>query len=173
MFRIALQILSKLYPLKTIRFLFIVISFHSFGQQIHHQTNASLGSIVSVPSVGLIKQTIGQQSVIGNYVGENIFVGQGFLQGNFAKKAISLTTIEVLTYPNPFVSTLNFQFSAAITTPIDIKLYDVVGRVVYSAKTSIENNVLSIDNLALPDGSYIISLKAQNLNYTTSLIKSK
>jgi hypothetical protein len=44
---------------------------------------------------------------------------------------------------------------------------------VYTAKTSIENNVLSIDNLALPNGSYIISLKAQNLNYTTSLIKSK
>lgn len=159
--------------MKTIHLLFIVISFHSFGQQIHHQTNAAQGAIVSIPSVGLIKQTIGQQSVIGNYIGDNIFVGQGFLQGNFAKKAISATSIEVLTYPNPFVSTLNFQFSAAITTPIDIKLYDVVGRVVFTAKTSIENNVLSIDNLALPNGSYIISLKAQNLNYTTSLIKSK
>jgi hypothetical protein len=163
----------KKQPLKTFQLLFIVISFHSFGQQIHHQTNAAQGAIVSVPSVGLIKQTIGQQSVIGNYVGDNIFVGQGFLQGNFTKKAISTTSIEVLTYPNPFVSTLNFQFSAAITTPIDIKLYDVVGRVVYTAKTSVENNVLSIDNLALPNGSYIISLKAQNLNYTTSLIKSK
>ncbi len=159
--------------MKTIRFLFLALSFHSYGQQIHHQTNASLGSIVSVPSVGLIKQTIGQQSVIGNFTADNIFVGQGFLQGNFAKKAISSTSIEVLTYPNPFVSTMNFQFSAAIATPIDIKLYDVVGRVVYTAKTSIENNVLSIDHLVLPDGSYIISLKAQNLNYTTSLIKSK
>lgn len=159
--------------MKTIQLLFLVISFHSFGQQIHHHTNASLGSIVSVPTVGLIKQTIGQQSVIGNFVGENIFVSQGFLQGNFAKKAISSTSIEVLTYPNPFVSTLNFQFSAAISTPIDINLYDVVGRVVYTAITSIENNLLIIDNLALPDGSYIISLKAQNLNYTTSLIKSK
>lgn len=159
--------------MKTLQLLFIVISFHSFGQQIHHQTYAAQGAIVSLPSVGLIKQTIGQQSVIGNYVGDNIFVGQGFLQGNFAKKSISLTSIEVLAYPNPFVSSINFQFSAAITTPIDIKLYDVVGRVVYAAKTSIENNLLSIDNLALPDGSYIISLKAQNLNYTTSLIKSK
>ena len=159
--------------MKTLQLLFIVISFHSFGQQIHHQTYAAQGAIVSLSSVGLIKQTIGQQSVIGNYVGDNIFVGQGFLQGNFAKKSISLTSIEVLAYPNPFVSSINFQFSAAITTPIDIKLYDVVGRVVYAAKTSIENNILSIDNLALPDGSYIISLKAQNLNYTTSLIKSK
>ena len=159
--------------MKTIQLLFIVISFHSFGQQIHHQTNAAQGAIVSIPSVGLIKQTIGQQSVIGNYVGDNIFVGQGFLQGNFAKTAISATSIEVLTYPNPFVSTLNFQFSTNITTPIDIKLYDVVGRVVYAAKTSIENNLLSIENLALPNGSYIITLKAQNLNYTTSLIKSK
>jgi hypothetical protein len=163
----------KKQPLKTLQLLFIVISFHSFGQQIHHQTYAAQGAIVSLPSVGLIKQTIGQQSVIGNYVGDNIFVGQGFLQGNFAKKSISLTSIEVLAYPNPFVSSINFQFSAAITTPIDIKLYDVVGRVVYTAKTSIENNLLSIENLALPDGSYIISLKAQNLNYTTSLIKSK
>ncbi len=159
--------------MKTIHLLFIVISFHSFGQKIHHQTYASLGSIISVPSIGLFKQSIGQQSVIGNYVGDNIFVGQGFLQGNFAKKSISLTSIEVLAYPNPFITSINFKFSAAITTPIDIKLYDVVGRVVYTAKTSIENNILSIDNLALPDGSYIISLKAQNLNYTTSLIKSK
>ena len=159
--------------MKTIHLLFIVISFHSFGQKIHHQTNASLGSIISVPSIGLFKQSIGQQSVIGNYVGDNIFVGQGFLQGNFAKKSISLTSIEVLAYPNPFITSINFKFSAAVTTPIDIKLYDVVGRVVYTAKTSIENNILSIDNLALPDGSYIISLKAQNLNYTTSLIKSK
>ena len=163
----------KKQPLKTIQLLFILFSFHSFGQQIHHQTNAAQGAIVSIPSVGLIKQTIGQQSVIGNYIGDNIFVGQGFLQGNFAKKSISATSIEVLTYPNPFVSTLNFQFSTNITTPIDIKLYDVVGRVVYAAKTSIENNLLIIENLALPNGSYIISLKAQNLNYTTSLIKSK
>lgn len=159
--------------MKTIQLLFIVISFHSFGQQIHHQMYAAQGAIVPIPSVGLIKQTIGQQSVIGNYSGDNIFVGQGFLQGNFIKKSISTTSIEVLTYPNPFVSTMNFQFSAIITTPIDIKLFDVVGRVVYAAKTSIENNFLSIDNLALPDGSYIISLKAQNLNYTTTLIKSK
>ena len=163
----------KKQPLKTLQLLFIVTSFHSFGQKIHHQTYASLGSIISVPSIGLFKQSIGQQSVIGNYVGDNIFVGQGFLQGNFAKKSISLTSIEVLAYPNPFITSINFKFSAAVTTPIDIKLYDVVGRVVYTAKTSIENNILSIDNLALPDGSYIISLKAQNLNYTTSLIKSK
>lgn len=153
--------------------LFLVLSFRLLSQQIHHQTNSAQGAIVSLTSVGLIKQTIGQQSVIGNFVGDNFLVGQGFLQGNFAKKSISTTSIEVLTYPNPFVSSLNFQFSTNITSPIDVKLYDVVGRVVYAAKTSVENNLLSIENLALPNGSYIISLKAQNLNYTTSLIKSK
>lgn len=163
----------KLNFLKTILFLLLLVTFNSFGQQIHHQTIATSGSIVSVPNIGIIKQSVGQQSVIGNFFEGNIFVGQGFLQGDYANKAISLTSIQVLTYPNPFLSTINFQFSAAVSTPIDIKFCDMIGRVVYTARTNIVNNTFSIDNLALPNGSYIVSLKAQNLNYTTSLIKTK
>lgn len=122
----------------------------------------------------MVQQSIGQQSAIGNYLGSAFSVGQGFQQGRIAKsKGPSALNVQVMTFPNPFTSKINFQFSASIEGLIKISIYDITGRVVMISEKELLNNVLSLDNLNFPDGQYIVKLSAKNFNYTTNLIKMK
>ena len=122
----------------------------------------------------MVRQTIGQQSAIGNYRNSNLIVGQGFLQSNNMKTAlppvISITTI---TYPNPFIDRVDFQFSSPITGPIKVALFDIVGRLIYYKEKMSINSTLTIDNLSFAQGEYIVKLTAKNYTYSTTLLKSK
>jgi hypothetical protein len=146
----------------------------SQAQVIHHQMTSSQGSSVQVSNKLKVQQTIGQQSVTGNYLGSTFSVGQGFQQGKISKsKGPSALNIQIMTFPNPFTSKINFQFSASIDGLIKISIYDITGRVVMNSEKELLNNVLSLDNLNFPDGQYIVKLSAKNFNYTTNLIKMK
>lgn len=130
----------------------------------------------SVVSSGrfFVRQTIGQQSITGNYKSGALIVGQGFLQSNKMKAVYTpFVSIQTLTFPNPFVNKINFQFSSAIEGPIKIVLFDQLGRLVYSAEKNPINNILTIDNLFFPEGQYFASLTANNYTYTTNLLLSK
>ena len=122
----------------------------------------------------LVKQTIGQQSAIGNYRGSNIIVGQGFLQSNKMKTALPpVITITTITYPNPFIDRVNFQFSTPITGPIKVALFDIMGRLVYYKEKMPFDSTLTIDNLSFAQGEYFVKLTAKNFTYSTTLLKSK
>jgi hypothetical protein len=123
----------------------------------------------------ILRQTISQRSAIGNYRNSNIIVGQGFLQSKTMKTAIApVITIKTITYPNPFIDKVNFQFSAPIAGPIKITLFDVMGRLVYSKeKLSADNNTLTLENLSFAQGEYFVKLSAKNYTYSTNLLKSK
>jgi hypothetical protein len=122
----------------------------------------------------IVRQTIGQQSAIGNYRESNLIIGQGFQQSNKIKTAIPpVIFVTTTTYPNPFIDSVNFQFSSPISGPIKISLFDVTGRLVYyKIKESIDK-ALKIDNLSFAQGEYFIKLAANNYNYSTNLLKSK
>ena len=122
----------------------------------------------------VVRQTIGQQSAIGNYRDSNIIVGQGFQQSNKMKTAVPpVISVTTTTYPNPFVDSVNFQFSLPVSGPIKISLFDVMGRLVYyNEKVSI-NNIVTIDNLSFAQGEYFVKLTAKNYSYSTNLLKSK
>ena len=150
--------------------------FSTFAQAqiVHHQMTSSQGASVQLSNNLKVQQTIGQQSVTGNYLGSAFSVGQGFQQGRMAKsKGPSALNIQIMTFPNPFTSKVNFQFSASIDGLIKVSIYDITGRVVMNAEKELFNNVLSLDNLNFPDGQYIVKLSAKNFNYTTNLIKMK
>jgi hypothetical protein len=123
----------------------------------------------------ILRQTISQRSAIGNYRNSNIIVGQGFLQSKTMKTAIApVISIKTITYPNPFIDKVNFQFSAPIAGPIKITLFDVMGRLVYSKeKLSADNNTLTLENLSFAQGEYFVKLSAKNYTYSTNLLKSK
>ena len=144
------------------------------GQIVHHQMTSSQGASVQVSNKIKVQQTIGQQSVTGNYSGSTFSVGQGFQQGRISKsKGTAALNIQIMTFPNPFTSKINFQFSASIDGPIKVSIYDITGRVVMNAEKELFNNVLSLDNLNFPDGQYIVKLSTKNFNYTTNLLKMK
>jgi hypothetical protein len=155
-------------------FLSVWFTFKLQAQSIHHQMTSSQGASVKVSNKLMVHQTVGQQSVTGNYLGSAFSVGQGFQQGKFSKsKGPSALNIQIMTFPNPFTSKINFQFSASIDGLIKISIYDITGRVVMNSEKELLNNTISLENLNFPDGQYIVKLSAKNFNYTTNLIKMK
>ena len=121
-----------------------------------------------------VRQSVGQQSAIGNYRGSNLIVGQGFLQNNKMKiKSPPVISITTITYPNPFIDKVNFQFSLPISGPIKISIFDIMGRLVYNKEKMSYENTLTIDNLFFAQGEYFVKLTAKNYNYSTTLLKSK
>ena len=157
------------------RLLFLLLSFNVFSQKLHHQMLSSQGTTTHASGGISVRQTIGQQSAIGNYRDSNIIVGQGFQQSNKMKTAVTpVISVTTTTYPNPFIDRVNFQFSSPVTGPIKISLFDVMGRLVYyKEKLSADNNTLTIDNLSFAQGEYFVKLTAKNYTYSTNLLKSK
>jgi hypothetical protein len=157
--------------------LFSLIAFSSglsLAQNVHHQMTSAQGASVQLSNNLKVSQSVGQQSAIGNYMGPAFSVGQGFQQGRISKsKGPSALNIQIMTFPNPFTSKINFQFSASIEGLIKISIYDITGRVVMNSEKELLNNTIILENLNFPDGQYIVKLSAKNFNYTTNLIKMK
>jgi len=154
--------------------LLLLVTFSSFSQRLHHQMLSSQGASTHTSGGVTVRQTIGQQSAIGNYRNSDIIVGQGFLQSNKMKTALPpVITITTITYPNPFIDRVNFQFSSPISGPIKVALFDIMGRLVYYKEKMAVDNTLTIDNLSFAQGEYFAKLTAKNYTYTTNLLKSK
>jgi hypothetical protein len=146
----------------------------SQAQGIHHQMTSSQGASVRVSSGLMVQQSIGQQSTIGNYSGPTFSVGQGFQQGKMSKSKGPLAlNIQVMTFPNPFTSKINFQFSSSIDGLIKISIYDIMGKLVMTSERELLNNTIVLENLNFPDGQYVVRLSSKNFNHTTNLIKMK
>ena len=154
--------------------LLLLITVSSYSQRLHHQMLSSQGTTTRTSGGITVRQSVGQQSAIGNYRGSNLIVGQGFLQSNKMKiknpPVISITTI---TYPNPFIDKINFRFSSPVSGPIKIYLFDIMGRLVYNKEKMPYDNVLTIDDLFFAQGQYLVKLTAKNYIYTTNILKSK
>lgn len=137
---------------------------------------SSQGASVKTKAGFLVKQTIAQQSVIGNFATSKFIIGQGFQQSNKIKALpilIPNVAIETITYPNPFIDKVNFKFSSPIDGIITILLFDSLGRLVYSTKKYSEDSILTIDNLFLATGQYFAKLTTTNYTYTVNLLKTK
>ena len=155
--------------------LFLVLSFNTYSQHLHHQMLSAQGSSNLLTSGILIKQTIGQQSTIGNYKLPSAIIGQGFQQ-SLISKSLSTTFInEILTttYPNPFVDQIHFQFSKPISGLITVTIFDLLGRLVYKEQKEASQNILTIGNFNFSQNEYLVKLSATNYNYTTQIIQSK
>lgn len=137
---------------------------------------SSSGQTVKI-STGLeIKQTVGQQSVIGSAQNKDFVVMQGFQQSLWSRyiaenKAAIVQGITVVAYPNPFVETINFQFSKPVADEISIMIFDILGRLIYDQKRRIDDTILSIDLARLPTAEFLVRLSTNNLNYYTKIIK--
>ena len=108
----------------------IILVFSSAtAQQLHHQMLSSQGTSKNLSNGMYVSQSIGQQSVIGNTTVAGYTYGQGFQQSTWSKyiSTSSNTSITTITYPNPFVNTVNFQFSQAINDNITVSIFDIRG----------------------------------------------
>lgn len=158
--------------MKQLTFIFLVLAFKSYSQDLHHQMLSSQGKSTVLSNGMMISQTIGQQSVIGNHT-NGVTVGQGFQQSHWAKYVSSnvANQITTTTYPNPFVTTVNFQFSQPISEIIEIALFDVRGRLIFQDKKRATDSVLTVELPQLASSNYLIRLTATNYNYYSQILK--
>lgn len=145
------------------------------GQNLHHQMLSSQGVSKELPNGIYVSQTIGQQSIVGNTTKDGVTYTQGYQQSVWSEYISnnSVNSTTTVTYPNPFISTINFQFSQSIKETISIALYDVLGRLVYSGTKKAAENILTIDLPELTTGEYLVRLTATNYTYYTQILKQE
>jgi len=120
-----------------------------------------------------IQQSIGQVSVIGTFTDTKHILRQGFIQPNaFAKiidKDIPLK-LEAIIYPNPFIESISVSFTEKISNKIEVDVFDMLGRLVFSKSyTANQNLKIAFNNLAVAD--YILKVKANNKQFIKNIIK--
>jgi hypothetical protein len=88
-----------------------------------------------------------------------------YIKGNAAN------TITTITYPNPFVDVVNFEFSQILPDVISVELFDVRGRLVFSTAQKAEGNLLTINIPNIAASNYLVHLSASNYSYYTQILK--
>lgn len=154
----------------------LLLSFSSLhSQDLHHQMLSSQGTSKELSNGMYVSQTIGQQSVIGNYTSDGKTYGQGFQQSVWSKYISSNSNnfISTVTYPNPFISTINFQFSQPIKEPIAVSVFDVRGRLIFSQEKQALGNLLTLELPQLTDSNYLVKLTATNYIYYAQILKQQ
>jgi hypothetical protein len=159
--------------MKLICFLMVIVFSSATAQQLHHQMLSSQGTAKNLSNGMYVSQSIGQQSVIGNQTVQGYSYGQGFQQSAWSKyiksnKGVSIATV---TYPNPFVSTVNFQFSQVINDNIAVSIFDIRGRLVYSEEKKPNGNILTIELPNFAASNYLVKLSSINYSYFTQILK--
>lgn len=77
-------------------------------------------------------------------------------------------------YPNPTSDIIFISLPSTTNENLDIAIYDITGRLVYSENTSQLNNTTNqhqISMSALPTGLYFVQLKSEKLHKTIKVIK--
>jgi hypothetical protein len=155
------------------KYLFLLFCSSFYGQVLHHQMISSQGKS-SVLSNGIrVKQTIGQQSVSGNSKGDYI-VQQGFQQNRWTKILAETqlkSDLTVITYPNPFVADVNFEFSKPITKEVLVTIFDISGRLVFQRNQTVKDRLLTIDLSMLSGSVYLVRLTNNEVNYYIKITK--
>lgn len=151
----------------------LILSFFLWNAsaQLHHQMLSSQGSTSKTEKGIIVTQTVGQQSVNGNYTSRGVNVGQGFQQANWARIIVEGITpeFEVSMYPNPFSGIVNIQHNS--TEDINIKVFDSAGKLVFQNLLKVTATSQAINLQELPTGIYLVNLQSNQINYFTKLIK--
>jgi hypothetical protein len=154
--------------------LFVLLSYSVFSQDLHHQMLSSQGKSTILSNGMMVSQTIGQQSAIGNHT-NGVTLGQGFQQSHWTKFVNSNTSVNIITttYPNPFIKSVNFQFSQPITEFIEIAVFDIRGRLIFKESKKANNSILTLELPLLASSNYLVRLTAPNYTYYSQILKQE
>ena len=150
-------------------FVFILFSNSVCAQRIHHQMISSQGNTSTTNSGQIVKQTVGQLSVIGNNK-KSIQVQQGYQQVHWAVHLAKPKNIAITCYPNPFTQFINFNVSNS--TKIMVEIFDINGKLVFYENYTVENKLLRIELSRLASGTYLVKLNIKGKNYFTKILKN-
>tara|TARA_S200000501_G_scaffold359550_1_gene385617 strand:+ start:179 stop:673 length:495 start_codon:yes stop_codon:yes gene_type:complete len=158
---------------KIILFVFFVI-VSSNAQELYKQTILSQGATSNLESGLIISQSIGQESVIGNFSNDNVKIIQGFQQPFWTRlisNSSSVIPIEITHFPNPITDNLNLSFYNYDMGELILSIYDYSGRILMKRNISVESGKSIVDLTILPSGSFLMGLQNDKINYYIKIIK--
>ena len=156
-------------------YIFLFFTPKTYAQELHRQMLSAQGTSTELQSGFYVSQTIGQQSNIGNSTTGDFSIIQGFQQSAWAKLIQSSTIPKLQTisvYPNAFTEIVNIEFSAGLQGEVQVLVFSLSGQLVANKKTSITNNLVTLELGFLPIGMYLVHVTGSNLNYYTRIIKN-
>ncbi len=155
---------------KNLAILFFFVPFIFFAQ-LHHQMISAQGNTSKSDNL-IVTQTIGQQSIIGNYNVANFHYNQGFQQP-FWNTLIQSNQPDFLAdyFPNPFTEKITFRFTNLNNEPFEINIFDTAGRLVFQANQNLAEDLLIINLNNLSSGSYLVRLFNTKKTFYTKIIK--
>jgi hypothetical protein len=167
-----LNLMNKLF-FKTI----IIIVLGSFNltnaQKIARHMLSSQGATIQLTNGQVITQTIGQNSIIGSFNGNNGI--QGFQQPLSSKLTVlpEELKLKLVVYPNPFTEILKVNIpDIADRTLFLVQIFDSSGgRLLYSQNIMLENNTLSLEPAQLNPAAYILKVSSDRVNFSTVVFK--
>lgn len=142
----------------------------AFSQNIHHQMISAQGKSIVSNSGWIVKQTVGQLSISGNFSG-SLTVQQGFQQSFWDYSSVP-TRFHVSISPNPFTDQIQFNFSSLKNKKTDVQIFDVNGRTVYWKEFSkVKDQLLTLYLKHLSIGMYLVKITSQDINHFSKIIK--
>jgi hypothetical protein len=121
----------------------------------------------------VVQQSIGQASAIGTFYDSDYILRQGFIQPNVLAKirdvAIPLS-LDAVIYPNPFVESVTISFSEQIIDKVEVAVFDVLGRLVFS-KSYLANQKVNVQFNNLSVANYILKVTANNKQFIKKILK--
>ena len=154
----------------------VLFFFYSvmYGQKLHHHMLSAQGGVATTSTGIKVTHTIAQQGVIGTSSTKKVILGQGFQQSKISNiQRITNDVITTLVYPNPVVDIVNFKFSAPVTGKIAVSIFDIHGRLLFFQEKEAIDNTLTITNLLIASGEYVVKLDGNRYSFTTTILKSK
>ena len=136
-------------------------------------TSGSSENVTANNKQYVVQQSIGQGSVIGTFEGSAYPVRQGFIQPNLMAKIVDLAVplnLEATVYPNPFVESVSISFTEQIIGEVEVAVFDMVGRLVFS-KSYTANQVVTAQFNPLPGANYILKVTANNKQFINKILK--
>jgi hypothetical protein len=157
-------------------YVFILFSFSSpvLNAQTTHLKSSTLASMgkgeISYQNF-IIRQSIGQSSVIGRFRNNGVNVGQGFLSGVLPARKSKEEPLKIIAYPNSFVDEVRFRFVPGYNFDVAMTVYDLNGKQVFQGTKEPLNNEIGLDLDYLSSGLYLVKFKFGNSFTQTRIIK--
>ena len=121
----------------------------------------------------LLRQSIGQASVIGTYTKNNYTIRQGFQQPLHSKEKVQIlpeNQLKANLYPNPFQQLLNITFDEAINDDLFVVVYNLSGKIVFSKKHPASQQ-LNLLLSYMTKGNYILKITTKNKQLLAKITK--
>lgn len=141
------------------------------AQILHHQMLGAQGGSAFVSNNLVVLYSVGQQSVTGTTQNGYVFQ-QGFQQSNVkVKSSETSNNIFISAYPNPFLDKISVLFSSLPGSQINVLVFDLLGRLVYSKTHEVIANTILLDLKTLSSAEYIVQLTSSSYYDTIKIIK--